>query len=612
MLKIGSDKVIYKLRDKILLNIVIENSSDEELKGDLYIELKLNDHVKSAILACEDLVIKPGNSYTARFIFPLPEEEGIGKVEVYLESFDKVILKDSLKFGIVKPENREPLYVAFVWHHHQAPNFYPNGIFHSPWAFIHTYSSEFPPIFESGAYHLHVENHKKHLKIKDVDHLSPSLLLQWKKAISEGIRFENEYVAPDSQQVRIIRMVLNNFKKFAENGNVELMGDLFAHTVQGLVIKIFSEHGMRDLIMELLSWELQYGKKLVKEILGYEPIGAWTPEMYWCEELIELYVSNGYRYTVLCDQHFEASSGEKDTIYEPYIIGSGENELVVFFRDRELSDWISFGNNFKDENHAEREARAFVLSLLERYFRKPGGLCIVALDGENWMLGSKTRQYIPIFFDLLWKYVEDNGEVFKTVTLREYLEKHNSKSFKKLKYIPRGSWIGLSDVQWVGDVKNELWNFIVEKAKWVAALSRALPDHVKKEMVEDDQSPLFQAYRALAIAIDSDYFWYGDRELEQRVIKTWAREAEKIAQSVLGKVKLQSVNVADEKVAVVIKNDSDYPLKLWLSIENVNEELVKLYVESKSTRTIVYSVREDAKSVALLTPPITLKKVNLH
>ncbi|RLE64662.1 MAG: hypothetical protein DRJ38_05130 [Thermoprotei archaeon] len=611
MLKIRLDKVIYRFGEEALLTLNFENSSDELFRGKLYIELEIDGELKMAFLIDEKIEVEPGNIYRKNLKIPLPREEGIGKLTVHFENNTSKISKD-IELGIVNPSKRKPLMVAFVWHHHQAPNFYPDGVFHSLWAFVHVFDNEFPP-HEGGAYYLHIKNHERHPEIKDCDHLSPSLLLQWDLAIKKGIRHVSGYINPGHDDVKKIRYVLDNFRNMASEGRIEILGDLFAHTVQGLVIKIFSRYGMKNLALKILDWELSYGRRITEKILGYKPIGVWTPEMYWSSELIELYSRNGYKYTVLCDQHFYASSGEKGSIYEPYKIEENGRSIIVFFRDRELSDWISFRNNFQDEEHADREARAFTLALLRRYFKYPGGICVIALDGENWMIFSRTRSYIPVFFDNLWKYIEESKDILKTITLADYLKQHDSNSFRQLKYIPSGSWIYLSDAQWTGGVKDDLWNFVVEKAKWVAALDNAIPDWIKKEMLFDEKSPLFQAYRALSIALDSDYFWYGDRELERKVIKIWAEEAEKVAREVLKKLKVQSIHISTGRVSIIVKNDYHYALNLWLILENTGRiEKVKILVNEKSTREIALDIEGNIRCLSLAVPPIVLKRITLH
>ncbi|HDH06959.1 MAG TPA: hypothetical protein ENF87_01180, partial [Thermoproteales archaeon] len=451
MFKVNLDKVVYKIGERALLSLSFKNTSSEAAKKDVYLELRLNGELKMAFLAREGISLGPGEEYRETIEVPLPREEGLGELNVYLVENGEVVRKN-VELGIVDPSKRKPLMVAFVWHHHQAPNFYPDGTFHSLWAFTHVYDDEFPP-FEGGAYYIHVKNHEKHTKIKDCDHVSPSLLLQWKAVIERGAKTVHGRIEPDDPKIERVRYVLEKFREMSAEGKVEILGDLFAHTVQGLVIDLFSKRGMKKLALEILDWELRYGKRITREVLDCEPIGAWTPEMYWSPELAELYSRNGYKYTVLCDQHFRASSGEKGSIYEPYRVEYNGNSIVIFFRDRELSDWISFRNNFTDEEHAEREARGFTLTLLEKYFKHPGGICVIALDGENWMIGSMTREYVPLFFDLLWRYIEESEKVFKTVTLSEYLKNRDGNSFKTLKYIPKGSWAGLSNAQWVGGVK---------------------------------------------------------------------------------------------------------------------------------------------------------------
>jgi alpha-amylase/alpha-mannosidase (GH57 family) len=150
--------------------------------------------------------------------------------------------------------------------------------------------------------------------------------------------------------------------------------------------------------------------------------------------------------------------------------------LSVFFRDRELSDLISFEYHRWDE----KDAVSHLLAKLEERRRAAPdeAVCVIALDGENPWAGYRENG-VP-FLRELYSRVKQIGSL-TPIFFRDYLP--IMKPPAELRLVP-GTWLG-SFAKWVGSpAKNAAWD----------SLARA----------REHSGPNEEIY----IAEGSDWFWW--------------------------------------------------------------------------------------------------------
>ncbi len=557
------DDVVFISGRHYTISFKLLNDAKESFKGTPSFSISVNGNpVLYAVFP--EVEIEPGSEKYFATKIRIPDVEGEGLLEFMFEDYAKGVVKESMPLIVVK--DGEPIYVSFVWHHHQAPQFFPDGSYKDVWPFLHVIRGSFYG-YEGGPYKVHLTVHEKHPLFKDVDHLSPSLLDQWVRSIKEGYHWNNEVVDKNDPRIRMIEEVLSRYREKVANNLIEPLGSVYAHTILGFLLRKSKELGMCEFIRALIEWEIKKGLKIVEQTLGKSPKGVWTPEMFWEMELVDIYSKNGVLYTILCEQHFRKSGGEKDTVYEPYIVEDpiSGSRIYVFFRDIRLSDWLSFEVNFADQKQADISARRFVIELVKRRDVKPNGIVTIALDGENWMIMPSYKKYAPYFLERIISYIE-RSDIIKMTTLSEYLEKY--KPTKILYYVPYGSWIGLSDSQWTGNEKDETWKYVLEKLKLVESLYHLFPE--PDMMLKDPETPLYKAFLAAAIALDSDFYWFGEDERERNFVKKWADEAEKIAKSVLERISVDVVEKAENSATLRISNETGYLIKIQVIVDSPN------------------------------------------
>lgn len=584
------DKVIIIEGEPIEVSFTILNDGSQEVSGKPYIILRVLGK-EEAYLLFDNIKLAPGESKEFEAKVKPSSATGEGLLGIYFEVDGKNVA--SSEYPIYVTRKGEPIYVAFVWHHHQAPQYYPDGTFKDLWAYKHVFEGEFYG-FSRGPYSVHMEVHGKHPLFHDVDHFSPSLLEQWEYLIKGDALAPKDLLSKKSE----LEELLLQIRQLIKDGVIEPLGSVYAHTILGFILRKANEKGLSEEATTLIKWEIMQGLKIVERVLGKRPAGFWTPEMFWSMELVNIYHEMGISYTVLCEQHFAKSGGDKQSVYEPYLVQDPvtANELVVFFRDLHLSNWISFNVDFKDEKEADLSARKFVVELAKRRESFPGGIVVIALDGENWMIMPSYRRYAPLFFERIINYI-DNSEVIITTTLEKYLQTH--KPSRVLTYIPYGSWINLSAHQWTGSVKDQLWEKAFTALTKVMSLYFSLGEEAWN-ISQDEDSGLFKALKSLAIAMDSDFYWYGEIEKERNFIETWTNHAIEIVESFIkNNLKISVVEKGKSHIILQLENHSSLPLQITLNVKAKNyTNETKITLRPKTLKRIpVYTPEGDNTQV---------------
>ncbi len=551
------DSPIYFPGDEAKAKILFENKGDRELSiGYKTSILFYSDHIGQVLVEEEHgLQLMPGGRNELVVETGLPEKH-VGRVVFTVEAYwNSMKIVDSVEAPVVwKPDY--PIGVSIVWHHHQAPNYLPDGRYHADWAFRWIWYNLFEPYYKGGPYYVHALIQDKYPNLKITQHLSPSLLKQWSDAIENGYRLASgEYYSPSSREVGMVKETLELYRKLINENRVEVLTSVYAHTILGYLV---SRYDMTDIVVD----EIEMGREVTKKVLGVEASGFWTPEMAWDQGLEELYRSHGIDYTILCGKnHFPGSRGKKNDIYQPYLTPSG---LAVFFRDQAISDTIGFGNIFPDEKTAYRRARSLVVEIAGRGLArgKPSHITI-ALDGENWMIFSKTPRNTALFLDKFYYYLStlESKGLLKTMFLSQALDEIGVQG--SLEYIPTTTWLG-SFHKWHGERRehDEYWR----KAYRGYRLIRAY-----EHMVGGRDNYSGRARWALYHALDSDYWWA--EFWSQEVISEWLRVLEESMSEAYSKITIYPKPATmtgelgvESCITVVVENKLDKPVKLTLSL----------------------------------------------
>lgn len=242
------------------------------------------------------------------------------------------------------------------------------------------------------------------------------------------------------------------------------------------------------------------------ELLGVIPEGMWAPEGAVSMAALTQMAAAGLRWTATDEVQLFRSLPTAPLLqkYLPHRVSTPAGDIVVFFRDRFLSDAIGFRYGGWEAERAVQESCQYMLSVREELVRYYGeailqtAVLVVALDGEN-----------------CWDSYPDNGveflhalsECFRSeprlamATCRDVLAGDRG-AFPRLSSIRPGSWVEGSLHIWIGTPAHT--------AAW-EALARA------RSLVEEARAWLpwpswHEAFEHLLVAEGSDWFWWQSPE----------------------------------------------------------------------------------------------------
>jgi hypothetical protein len=259
--------------------------------------------------------------------------------------------------------------------------------------------------------------------------------------------------------------------------------------------------------------------KLYTELMGSPPSGMWPGEGSVAQEILPIFARNGILWTASDVQvlHRSLPAGKPNST--PYRFPAGQGEVVLVFRDTELSDRIGFTyQNMKGEAAAEDFMQA-ILRLAPKS-GEPDALLTVILDGENaWEWYRQEidgKGFLNAFYRKLTA-LDRSGRV-RTTTVSEYIAGNPSRSIpahpvKTLPAMERlwaGSWINGNFDTWIGEPEeNRAWEYLLRARTDLEKSGVPRPDPIA-----DPPPPstrpwyAFKAWEEMYAAEGSDWFWW--------------------------------------------------------------------------------------------------------
>jgi alpha-amylase/alpha-mannosidase (GH57 family) len=281
----------------------------------------------------------------------------------------------------------------------------------------------------------------------------------------------------------VLADLLPRYLRLHERGLAELTTTPYYHPLLPLVFDVRAAAG--ELLPERPfrhpedgKAQIAKGRDYFKKVFGFEPAGLWPSEGGVSRDVARAVAAAGFRFAMTDENILWKSKPEPHApadLFRPYLSES----LPIFFRDRELSDLLSFSY----QKWPTREAVDDFVRRLEARDKAADdhAITVIVLDGEN-----------P------WEYYPENGvpflralydrlklhESFTLTSLEGYLAKEPARTAIDL--VP-GTWLG-NFSKWVGHpAKNAAWDRLA-KAREACGPSEEM-----------------------AVAEASDWFWwYGE------------------------------------------------------------------------------------------------------
>lgn len=314
--------------------------------------------------------------------------------------------------------------------------------------------------------------------------------------------------------------VLQNIRRLAERGQIELVGSAKYHPILPL------------LPMAEARRQIELQQAACRQVFGpsFAPQGFYAPEMAYGASLEQLLLEMGYRWVIL-DEICSGLPLGKVSFDRRYTTPGG---MGVVFRNRFISDFLSFSASI-DQPEAS-------VTAIQHDQRSSVGL-VTAMDGEN--LGHHRSGV-----DRLWEILVTWPEM-ATETLTEYQQRLTVTENIALH---DGSWSSQPQ-EILANIPFGLWNHPenpIHKLQW------QLTHHVIGVVRQAEDDPTFDvARRLLDQALTSDKYWWASASPWWDVTIV-IRETQRLVDvlSTLTKVQPKMMNIAErlmQQVATTVE-----------------------------------------------------------
>lgn len=338
--------------------------------------------------------------------------------------------------------------------------------------------------------------------------------LKYLKSKGRSFSEDDKKIIQDVQK-NILKSIIPLYRELYENGSIELSTSAYYHPIIPLLIdSAAAREALPDAVLpqklfrqrEDASYQIKKAIDFFSELFGHRPRGMWPPEGCVSNDSFALYAEHGVEWSVTDEEILFQSLGVNNTrdgygnltnpdlLYRPYIWEREGRLLKVLYRDKQLSDLISFHYS----RMASRDAANDCLRRLKEIRNSVKGrirmpIITIALDGEN-----AWENYANDGWDFL-RYLYDDilkEESIVPTTISEYFDK--TEDYGRISGTFAGSWIGHNFSIWIGQVEdNAGWDLLSQTREFLQN--------------EDPEMKNEQAWESIYIAEGSDWFWwYGD------------------------------------------------------------------------------------------------------
>ena len=280
-------------------------------------------------------------------------------------------------------------------------------------------------------------------------------------------------------QRQIIREIVPTYKKYIQEGRIELTTSPYYHAILPILIDIkasartgLTQEGVPQSLGMLDDAKIQIRSALdrIEEIFGVRPKGMWPPELCIGPKTLGMFAREGIKWTISDECILSASINFnfvrdfKGNLSDPYHLlkvynyQTKKSEIDIVFRDRSIPNLINFEYAGINPQMAAGDLYEKIKTIQNKLLVSPDDahLLTIASDCENcW----ENYQNDGIeFLDNLYGNL-NNDESLETVLISDYIESDKHK--KSLKRIYSGSSIDKTFRFWVGDhEKNKAWAYL--------------------------------------------------------------------------------------------------------------------------------------------------------
>lgn len=320
-----------------------------------------------------------------------------------------------------------------------------------------------------------------------------------------------------SVQREIISKIVPSYKKYQDDGKIEISTNPLYHPILPLLIDVnvaknsTTKYGLPNCsfnMKEDAKAQIAEAIELYEELFGKKPNGMWPSELSVSKDMLSLFSDAGIKWTIT-DESILAESINREFVKDnrgnmedPYHLSHAykfdtENgDINIFFRNSVMANLIGFEYPNYDSVHAANDLYDRIKHIQDKLQASPdkNHIVVIAMDGENsWENypddGNK-------FLDTLYSLIT-NDETLETETLSSYIKK--SQNPKSLNNIAPGSWINRNFQLWIAEpTKNKAWECLTKVRADLLKIDKQITDPALRKTL----------WKELYVAEGSDWFWW--------------------------------------------------------------------------------------------------------
>lgn len=373
-------------------------------------------------------------------------------------------------------------------------------------------------------------------RLKDQDYLDLQVLfnLAWFHSITidEDVNLKDIVAKRESfteedkgyiveRQREILRQIIPLYRKLSDEGRIEITTTPYYHPIMPLLcdteIAAISLPGRelphrRFRHPEDTAWQIEAAMRYHAAQFGQAPAGMWPSEGSVSDETLEIAMSKGIRWMATDEdilfrslssydrKYHGVTDFDRRIIYRPYKYTKARKDMSVIFRDKNISDIVSFNYHEWDQDEAAWDLIGHCKRVAENLRRDTDrGLLTIAMDGENaWEFFRDNGRR---FFEVLYANLDKEEDVC-SATVSDFLAVEPPK--RNISNIFPGSWINHNFDIWIGQEQDNIsWDYL---------------DTVRRDLVKftkefdrssgSDRSKLEAAWKEFYISEGSDWNWW--------------------------------------------------------------------------------------------------------
>jgi len=323
-----------------------------------------------------------------------------------------------------------------------------------------------------------------------------------------------------AKQKLIADRVLGLYRERLENGQCEISTTPYYHPILPLLLMDNWTGAISNLKVVKGVWEedalmqLKMAREKYKAVFGVEPQGIWPSEEAVSPAAVQAIAKTNFTWLVtdsrIIDNTLEPmgtdvinqNAGDyvvnPPALYKPYIVNISGEKVTAVFRDRTVSDKISFQYGHMNASDAVDELIRYIYDMGNRLPDKKNSVITIAVDGENWMFWDDAgyENNGRTFLEKLYERLNMETGI-ETVKLNEFLAKNPPST--EIRTIATGSWINGDLETWRGEPDEDIAWERLAKAR------QAVIDYAS---IHGNTSEVLKAWESIYPAEGSDWFWW--------------------------------------------------------------------------------------------------------